>query len=36
MYHLLYPLRNYLIVSGDDVTNIMTADGSLSYLTDLL
>ncbi len=28
MYHLLYPIRSYLIVSGDgdDVANIMTAD----------
>jgi len=26
MYHLLYPLRSYLIVSGDGETNVMTAD----------
>lgn len=26
MYHLLYPLRTYLIVSGHDETNVMTAD----------
>ena len=26
MYHLLYPLRSYLIVSGQEETNVMTAD----------
>lgn len=26
MYHLLYPLRSYLIVSGKEETNVMTAD----------
>ena len=27
MYHLLYPLRSYLIVSGNnEITNVMTAD----------
>jgi len=26
MYHLLYPLRSYLIVSGHEETNVMTAD----------
>jgi flavin reductase (DIM6/NTAB) family NADH-FMN oxidoreductase RutF len=26
MYHLLYPLRSYLIVSGYEETNVMTAD----------
>ncbi len=26
MYHLLYPLRTYLIVSGYNETNVMTAD----------
>lgn len=26
MYRLLYPLRSYLIVSGNEVTDVMTAD----------